>query len=189
MAIKKDWYQIFAPPIFGKRVIAETLCSESEHILGRTVHISLAELTNNISKFYMIMHFKIVQLDGHNAFTEFVGHNIMTDQIYRMVSKGKSRIDNVEGIVTKDGKKIRIKILTILYKKSKTSVKSAVRKTISNKLQELIKNKTVGDIVKMIVSGDLQKGLKESVKKIYPVRTIEIRKSEIISGKNKSSNA
>lgn len=181
MPIKKDWYQIFTPQMFGKKAIAETLCSDSDHIKGRTIHVGLTELVSNISKFYMIMHFKVIEVDGHNAFTEFVGHDIMHDQLYRMVSKGRSRVDNIEDITTKDEKKMRIKVLTILYRRTKTSIKSATRKDISKKLREFLKDKTTEDIINFIISGELQKKLKEKMKKIYPVQTVEIRKSEIIS--------
>ena len=44
---QKIWYSLIAPSMFGKKKIGETPADDPEKVLGRTVEVSLQELTGD----------------------------------------------------------------------------------------------------------------------------------------------
>jgi small subunit ribosomal protein S3Ae len=179
MAIKKDWYQITAPEMFNNKVIAETPAYDPKQLKGRVVETSLIDLNQDVMKFYIKLRFKITDVDGNQAKTEFIGHDIMRDQIYRMVFKRKSRVDSINNITTADEKQVTLKTILTLSRKVKTTVKKAARAEMSAAIEDYCKNKTLDKIVDSIIRGELTKNVRQRVGKVYPVSSIEIRKSKV----------
>jgi len=92
LAEKKKWYQIVAPKMFDEKPLAETLAAEPEQLIGRTIEVSLMNLTKDYSRFYMKMLFQVERVEGDIAYTKFVGHDVMRDRIYRMVQRRVRRV-------------------------------------------------------------------------------------------------
>lgn len=59
MALKKQWYDIVAPKMFGEPVIGETLAVEPKHLIGRVLQVSLLEVIKDYSKFYIKLNLRI----------------------------------------------------------------------------------------------------------------------------------
>ncbi|MCD6557581.1 MAG: 30S ribosomal protein S3ae [Candidatus Aenigmarchaeota archaeon] len=180
MAVKKDWYEIIAPKFLGNHVVGETLTGNPKTLKGRTVEVSMMDINNDFSKFYIKLKLQVTEVDGKKLYTRFIGHDILKEKIYRMVLRRRRRVDSIDLVRTKDGKTIRIKTITIILRRTKTSIKEAVRKKISEMIRDVAEKNTMEELVKSILSGSLQKSIRDQLKKIYPVGEVEIRKSEII---------
>ena len=87
LAIKKQWYEIVAPKMFGEKVVGETLAVEPKQLIGRKIETNLVELSKDFSKFYVKLHFQINNVEGNKAYTKLVGHDVMRERIYRMVKR------------------------------------------------------------------------------------------------------
>ena len=111
----------------------------------------------------------------------------MRERIYRMVQRRVRRVDVVQDVKTKDGLKIRIKTVFVLIRRVGTSIKSATRQKAKEIIEAEPKDKTFEDIVRSIISGELQQLVKKECSKVSTVGNIEIRKSEIIPEKKKET--
>ena len=87
MALKKKWYEIISPKMFGEKRVGDTLSVDPSGLIGRKIEVSMLELSNSYQKFYVKACFQIVHVDGDRAFTKFVGHDIMRERLYRMVQR------------------------------------------------------------------------------------------------------
>jgi len=126
------------------------------------------------------LYFKINRIQGTNAFTRFIGHDMTTDYIRRMVRRRRSRIDSIFNVETSDGYRMRVKVIAVPDKRIKSSIKSALRKAIAELLTAKAREMTFSEYVKYILMDEARKDLIHFLKPIYPVRRIEIRKSEVL---------
>ena len=179
MAIKKTWYEIQAPAYFDEKVVGETPASDPKYLIGRVVSVSLADLQQDARKFYLKFSFRVVEVDG-KAKTIFVGHDITSERIYRMVQKYSRRVDCIQDIGMKDGSKIRVKTILTIPKRVSTSVKDNVRKYMKSAVENALSESTMDSFIRSVIDGTLQSAIREECKKVYPVGAIEIRKSEVL---------
>jgi small subunit ribosomal protein S3Ae len=183
MAVKKGklkkWFTIFAPKYFGEKEIGMTLASDENSLIGRRIEVSPVELTGDMSKYYLKLIFKIIRVEDEKAFTEFDGSECTRDYISRLVLHKVRRVDIIQDLVTKDGKKIRVKSLAIARKKMASSIEKVIRKEIEKILKNDIENSLLEEFVKKILSDEIKNKVLKEIKKIYPLRNFEIRKTEV----------
>ncbi len=185
MALKKQWYEIVAPKMFGERVVGETLAVEPKQLVGRTLQVNLMELVNDYSKFYIKIDLQIDSVQGQKAYTKMIGHDIMTEHIYRMVQRHGRRVDIIQDLTTKDDVRVRVKTVFVLLRRVGTSMKEATRKVGKEKVEEIVKDVTFEELVQMIIRGELAGEVRRACNKVYPVASIEIRKTEVLQEKKK----
>lgn len=175
----KKWFNIIAPKYLGGKEIGKTLAMDKNALIGRRLVISAVEITGDLSKYYMKISFKIKKVEDDNAFVEFDGSECLRDYISRMVLHKVKRIDTVQDLVTKDGVKIRVKCLAIGRKSMTKSIEKVVRKKVEEIMKDIVKNSLLGEFVKNILNEEIKKKVLKEVRKIYPLRNFEIRKTEV----------
>ncbi|MBI2579855.1 MAG: hypothetical protein HYW27_03060 [Candidatus Aenigmarchaeota archaeon] len=183
MVLKKKWYEIVAPKLFGEKRVGETLSVDPSSLIGRKIEASMLEISDNYQRFYVKAQFQIVSVEGDRAFTKFVGHDIMRERLYRMVQRYGRRVDCIQDVATKDGVRMRVKTVFMLIKRVGTSVKNSCREHALGVVEKVAKETNFEDFVKMAISGELQNIIREDVTKIYPVGGIEVRKTEVLPEK------
>lgn len=166
---KKKWITILASPEFGDQEIGETLVEESEQALGRVVEVNLMMLTRDPKKQNFNLYFKIDEVKNNQASTKLVSYNIQVAQLKKITRKSKNKLDDSFVYKSKDNENITIKPIFITKALTyKTSLKS-IRKLSREFLQEYCKRGSTQQILKEIISGNLQRDLKAAVKKVTPV--------------------
>ncbi len=181
MALKKTWYEIIAPEMFGNKVLGETLAVDSRQLVGRNISVSIMELGRDFQKFYIKLNLKIDRVEGSRAYTRFVGHEVITERIYRMVQRRTRRVDCIQEAATKDGEKIRVKTILILSRRVGTSIKYEVRAKLKETVKSAVGEKTLSELMNMIINDELQRAVWSECRKIYPVSAVEIRKTEVMN--------
>ena len=176
----KQEFTLIAPKVFGSKEIGTTFAAEPSQLIGRRVVVSAVDLTNNFSKYYFKFVLAISEVDGNNAFTEIVGGECLRDYISRMVVRRVRRIDTVQNLETKDGIKIRVKGITIIGRRVKSSIQKRVRAHVSKMIEEFVAHATFDEFIKTIISDEMKKRILEQVSKTYPLRFFEFRKFEIL---------
>jgi small subunit ribosomal protein S3Ae len=176
----KEWFTIIAPKIFDEKEIGRTMISDPKGLTGRRISLSLMELTNDFSKYYMKFAFKINRIEGNKAFVNFDGSECMRDYISRMVLRRVRRVDAVQDLTTKDGIKIRVKTLAIISRRAKSSIQKNMRVSIKEMIKEEVENSTLDEFIEKIISDEIKGRVLRESRKAYPVRNFEIRKTEII---------
>ena len=179
--VKKEWYTILAPNYFKNKEIGKTLANDPKLLIGRRLTISAIDLTNDLSKYYLKLTFRIVDFDSEKkiAKTEFDQSECLRDYIARMVIRRVTRIDVIQDEITKDNKKIRVKSIAVLPKRPTSSVKKCVRKRIREIVKEILSNCSLADFVHGILNEEWKKKIANEIRKIYPLRNFEIRKVEV----------
>ncbi|MCD6448736.1 MAG: 30S ribosomal protein S3ae [Thermoplasmata archaeon] len=177
---QKIWYSLIAPSMFGKVKIAETPADDPEKVMGRTVEVSLQELTGDFAKAHIKLIFKVIDVKGLEAHTAFIGHTTTTDYVKRMARRHKSKIDGVFDVTTKDGKRIRVKPSAYTSKRIQTSQKRAIRAVMKQVIETLAQNNTLDEFVKAMLDGEIGRQTYKLSKTIYPVKRVEVHKSELL---------
>jgi len=177
---EKTWYSVLAPEYFGSKEIAVSLGSTPETMIGRNVEYSVSDLTGNLKKSNSKIVFRISSCSGTRCSTTFVGHSVSDDYIRRMVRRRKERIDIVENIYSADNIKMICKLVIVADNKLTNTKKVEIRKCAENFLREKAKSLNYGDLVKYVIGDDIHGDLAEAARDIYPIRKIEIRKTEAV---------
>ena len=177
----KRWFTIRAPRNpWSFRVIGETLAEESEQLIGRTYDIMQNELDGDFSKMHVKVVFRITDSVGGDALTEFVGHTVLKDHIRRQIRRHRGKIDDTVDVVTEDGYYVRFKPLLISRSRVKSSQKSAMRASARETILTMGASSTWIQLQKSLLDGSMEAAIKESVSKVTPVRTVMIRRSQLL---------
>lgn len=177
----KEWYKVHAPRMFNEAEIGETPSADPEYVLGRTAEVTVQDLTGDFSKMHIKLKFKVTSVDGYDAKTSFIGHDLTSDYVRRLTRRRKTKTDHVVDVVTKDGFTYRIKTMSIAERRIQSSQEDGMRRIIAETLVAIGQEKTLSEIVKDIVSGDLAKDLARACRVVIPIKRIEIRKSEVLA--------
>ena len=179
-AKSKEWYKVVGPDMFGKYQVGETVASDPKNLVGRVIETTLGELTNNFSKQNIKLKFKVNQIAGDSAYTKFVGHELTSDYVRSLVKRRTSRIDTIIDVITSDGYRVRVKPSCFTVKRAKTTQVKSIREVATTLIQEKAKTMDLTQFIQEIVLGRLSLDIYKNAKAIYPLRRVEIRKTEVI---------
>jgi small subunit ribosomal protein S3Ae len=175
----KEWYKVLAPRMFNEIEIGDTPSANPDNLIGRTVEVTVQDLTGDFSKMHIKLKFKVNEVDGHDAKTVFTGHDLTVDYVRRLTRRKKTKTDHVVDVTTKDGFEMRIKIMSIAEKRIQSSQEEAMRRIMGETVKAMGSEMTMADLVKAIISGDLARNVAKACRVVIPIKRVEIRKSEV----------
>ena len=115
----KRWYTIRAPRTpWSFRVIGETLAEEPEQLIGRNYEVIQNELDGDFSKMHVKVVFRVTDVLGNDAITEFVGHELLKDHVRRQVRRDRGKIDDTIDVCVEAWKRNECKHYSISSKRS-----------------------------------------------------------------------
>jgi len=176
----KNWYQILAPSLFNNVPVAETLSENPENLVGRVTEVSLQDLTNDFRKSHIKLLFTIDKVEQNTAHTQLKGSLLTSDYLRRMIRRRKSRVDGVFNVETRDGALLRVKPFAIAEKRIQSSQKKLIRNVMHDVIAKEGKAKTLNAFIKDCLEGKIGSEIYKHCKIYYPVKRIEINKTEII---------
>jgi small subunit ribosomal protein S3Ae len=177
----KRWYTIRAPRTpWAFRVIGETFAEEPEQLIGRNFEVIQNELDGDFSKMHVKVVFKVTDVLGNDAITEFVGHELLKDHVRRQVRRDRGKIDDTIDVVTEDGYYVRFKPLMISRGRIKASQKQQMRTLAREVILTTGATTTWFNLQAATLDGTLETKIKDAVSKIQPVRTVVIRRTQLI---------
>ena len=178
----KHWFKVRAPGLFQHVELGETVASEPEQIVGRTLEVTLPELSGgaDAAKAHIKLRFRIERIGGDGvAEARFVGHDLTSDYVRRLARRKRSKIDTSFVVTTKDGIEIVVKPVAVGEQRLQTRLRAELRHKIVSLLVEEAKLRTSGEFVREMLQGELSKILAHGLKTLYPLKKIEIRRSEV----------
>ena len=173
--IKKHWAPVLATREFGNMELAEIPYTEPKTLLGRVLTVNLYVITNDSRKQDAELSFKITSFDGKSASTELVGYKILNAYIKRVIRKAKEKVDDSFECESKDNVKMKIKPFFITKSKTKNSVVTKLRMNIRQMMTEYSKTIEFEKLIRETTTNNLQRNLKQELKKIYPLNLLELR--------------
>ena len=177
----KNWYNIIAPPAFDSIIIADTLADDPSNLINRVTGVSLQDLTNDFRKSHITLFFKINKVEEEKAHTQFAGHTLTSDYLRRMIRRRRSKIEGVYDVDTRDGAVIRVKPFATTDKRIQNSQRKVVREAMKKTITDQANVNTLSEFMKNILDGRMGSEIYKNCKKLYPVKRIEIHKTEVIS--------
>ncbi len=175
----KVWYNLLAPEMFNKQPLGETPADTPDKIVGRVTEVTVQDLTGDFSKMHIKLLFRVNQIQGQDALTQFIGHDMTSDYIRRLTRRKRTRTDLTVDVVTKDGWRLRVKPMAITDRRIQSSKQRVIRAIMAKVVADVASKQSVGEFVKGVISGDLAKTIALGCKPIHPVSRVEVRKSEV----------
>jgi small subunit ribosomal protein S3Ae len=178
----KHWFKVRAPGLFQHVELGETVASEPEQIIGRTLETTLPELSGgaDAGKAHIKLRFRIERIGGDGvAEARFIGHDLTSDYVRRLARRKRSKIDTSFVVTTKDGVEIVIKPVAVGEQRLQTRLRAELRHKIVSLLVDEAKQRTSAEFVREMLQGELSKILAHGLKTLYPLKKIEIRRSEV----------
>ena len=177
----KRWFSIRAPRNpWSFRVIGETLAEDPEMLIGRNYEIMQNELDGDFSKMHVKIRFRVSDVLGSDAITEFIGHQMMQDHVRRQVRRDRGKIDDTVDVVTEDGFYVRFKPLILTRERVKSSQKNEIRSVARDTILKAGASSTWVSMQKSVMDGELEALIKEEASKISPIRMVMIRRTQLI---------
>jgi small subunit ribosomal protein S3Ae len=177
----KEWYKVYAPDMFSRMQLGETPADSADTVMGRITEATVQDLTGDFSKMHIKLKFRVHDVRGLDAHTMFVGHDLTSDYVRRLTRRKRTKTDAVVNVVTKDGWGVVIKPMAVSEQRIQASQETAIRRIMDEEIKRVASGVTIGELVRMLIMGDLSKAVSEASRKIVPIKRIEIRRSEVTS--------
>lgn len=175
----KQWYKVVSPEMFGRAPFGETIANDPERLVGRVIETTLGDLTNNFSKQNTKLKFKVDRVAGDSAYTKFLGHEMTTDYVRSLVKRRTSRIDSIVDVITTDGYQVRVKPSCFTVKRARANQVKSIRELSKRVVLEKSKTLDLNQLIQDVVNGKMSLDIYKEAKMIYPLRRVEVRKTEI----------
>ena len=170
---EKRWYNVFAPDMFGKQSLGEIVSSDPKNLVGRTMMTSLRDLTGDFSKTHVKLYFRINDIQGENAYTEFKQHELLRSYIRSQTRRNNTKLDNILLLKTKDGAKLRVTITAIAPRRMQNSQSDAVNALIRTQMAEAASQMDMVPFIQELLLGKVTSDIYKNAKKINTIRRVQ----------------
>merc|ERR1712228_1167393 len=116
--LKKEWYDIKAPSMFGVRSCGKTLVSKTqgtkiaaEGLKGRVLELNLADLNGDEDQSFKKVKLCIDEVQGRNCLTDFRGMTLTRDKLCSLIRKWQTLIEAHVDAKTTDGYVVRLFVI------------------------------------------------------------------------------
>jgi small subunit ribosomal protein S3Ae len=178
----KKWYDVLAPTMFGEQKIGETFSADPKNVIGRTIEVPLSTLIGNFSKQHITLKFQVTDVHEKTAKTRFVGHSITREYMRSLIRRKTTRIEGVSDVVTKDGVKVRVKAIALALGRAQMQQEKLIRKIMHEVASNQAKNLDLDRFSYDVVVGKIPSAMYRGAGKIYPLKRLEVRKTEVLAG-------
>jgi small subunit ribosomal protein S3Ae len=176
----KSWFKVYTPESFGKVYMGDVVSADTANLIGRVMKVSLGEITQDYSKQYIKMLFRINHVAGDAAYTEFIGHEVTRDYLRSHVKRRTSRIDTTLTKKVQGGREIQVTLTCFTLNRAKLSQVHAIRAKMVEVVSRLATEMDYDTFAKAAVNGDISRDIFKESKTIFPIRRIDVIKSEAV---------
>ncbi len=175
----KTWYHVLAPKLFNESEVAQVPSQDDDHILNRIIKIPLKEITRDLSHIYTNVKLRVETVKGKTAYTKFIGHSIAREYIQTLGRKGRRLLYNVLVVKSKDQVDFTVKILIVTNGPASAPKCTMLRNTAKEWTNEKTKSTDFAAFIQDVLYGKAGLELQGKLKKIYPIKRVEIYKTEL----------
>lgn len=172
----KKWFSVLAPPAFNNAVLAQTPGEDPENLMNRVVNVSARELTGNIKKNQLMLHFRVNNVQGLNAYTQFDGIEVQPGSVRRLVRRRSSKIESVDDVTCKDGITAHIKSVALCAHKVSGPRRAIIRTMMHDEIKTLAAAHDYEALLNQFVTGDHGNAIMAKIRKIAPMKRVDVLK-------------
>ncbi len=177
----KLWLDIKSPDYIDEKILGITPTSDLETVVGRTVKISLMDLTNSFKDLNYQLIFRISEVRGNTARTEFFGQELSRDFRRSQIRNHRSQIEGIYNLKLNDNSKVRVKTFVVTPMRAHSSIKKAIRDEVGSKLEELCSEMNFPAFVNKLITYELTNELRPIAEDMFPIKILEISKVKVIT--------
>ncbi len=176
----KKWYKVLAPNLFDGKEIGEVVSSDPANLINRVINASLFDLGagTNQTAMFTSLSFRIVDVSGEEAKTKLIGHEISPSFIKTFARRGRTVLHHVIDEKTKDGERVRLKLIAVTGAKVSENTRRNLRSLLSEETTKYVQERSFDELMTDVVQGKLSTHLFNALSKITKMRRVEVRKSE-----------
>ncbi|MBS3172384.1 hypothetical protein J4438_02285 [Candidatus Woesearchaeota archaeon] len=171
---KKKWVSIHSPKSFGSAELGESYVNTPQELIGRNIRVNLASIMK-VKNSNVRIKFVAKEVKEDHVITEAESYEILSNQVNRIVKKGKTKIDDSRVLTTKDEIKCTIKTIIITRNRIKGGLSAILKNEAIKFIESEVKSKTFEKLFEEVIMYNFQKALKDHLKKISPIQIIEIK--------------
>ncbi|MHA2248880.1 MAG: 30S ribosomal protein S3ae [Candidatus Kariarchaeaceae archaeon] len=175
----KIWLKIKTPDYIDEKELGETLTSDVDIVVGRTVKISLMDLTGSFKDLNYQLIFKVSEVTGNVARTEFFGQELSRDFRRSQIRNHRSQVEGIYNLKLADESKVRVKTFVVTPVRAAASIKKEIRDMVREKLEELCSELTFAAFVNKLLSYELTHELLPVAQDVFPIKILEIAKVKV----------
>ncbi len=175
----KSWHSVVAPKFLNEAEVAVVPALDEHHLVNRVIEVPLRDLTKDVAHLYTNIRLRVFEVRGRTAFTKFIGHEVAREFIQTMVRRGREKLDVVFPAVSRDGIEFKIKAVVITEYRCSSRKKTAVRNALSDFLKAKARAEDFGKFVLEVLYGKAAQEAANRLRKIVPIRRIEITKTQL----------
>jgi len=172
---KKIWIRVFAPKEFKNAELGKTRSYDSESTIGRKIKCNYSTLIGDSKRQQVELGFRIVKSSEGQADTEVYEYKIWQSYLKRAIKKTRTKIDDSFECLTKDKVKVKIKPFIIIKNIIHKSLQTEIRKKMKESLIKTCQDITFTEMVQELIKYNIQKDIKNIIKKLAPIGNLEIR--------------
>ncbi|MGV8168802.1 MAG: hypothetical protein ACP5N3_01990 [Candidatus Nanoarchaeia archaeon] len=172
---KKVWLSVHSPDFMGNVFLGESHVYGKEDLIGKTLNLNLATVTNDMKKQNINVTFRIVDVADNKGKTIITNYVLSPSYIKRLVRRKRDKIEDSFLAKTKDGKVVRVKPIAITNSDTYNSIISKVRLGMKAIIKNSLKEKTFEEFVQDLTSMKFQKEMRDKLNKIYPLKYVDVR--------------
>ena len=172
----KRWYDLIAPEQFDRTELGSTFADESEKVQGRTVEVTLGDITGDQGENNTKLTFKVNDVTSDAAYTEFIKHELARDYVRSLVRRGASKVDVAITVLTTDDYRVQLQPVAFTTKKADRNQEQAIRRVMIDLVEEAAAERTFDELVDSVIEGRLSSAIYGEAKTIYPLRRVEVQK-------------
>lgn len=172
---KKKWVQISGLRDFKEVHLGESYVAEPNSLMNKHIDINLMELTNDMKKQNIKARFRVSTISDNKAYAEFLGYETVNSMIRRIVKRGRSKVDDSFIVETKDKIKVRIKPILLTKAKTPHSLLTKLKAKSHELIVERFEKVTFDEVIHQVISQELQRDVRDNLKKIVPLSVVDIR--------------
>ena len=180
---KKEWYTILSPKTFEEREVGTSPANEPDNLLNRVIEVPLREVTGNMSHQFVKMWFRVFEVKGTNAYTQFDGFELVREYLRRNVRRRRSLIRVVQKVKTSDGVKLNVTVYAFTGQKVESSKKGLIRKKMTDAIIRISTENNLETLVQKMVLGMMSAEIFKEIKGITQIKRVEISKCAVLSEK------
>lgn len=175
----KTLYSVLAPKFLGEVEIAKTPASDEDKLINRVIILPLKEVSRDIAHIYTNIKLRVFEIKGKTAFTKFIGHEISKEYLSTLVRRHRDALHVVYPVKSRDGVEFTVKILLVTAVPCSNSQKTALRNALKKEVEAKVAATDFGKFITEALYGRLGAELSQKLKRIAPVRRIEIKKTQL----------
>jgi len=178
---QKQWYTLLAPPMFAEQVLGTTPVDDPSKLKGRIIETTLFDLSGSFNQIHVKLNFEVYDVVGNVAKTRFVGHDFARDYLRALIRRKSTRLDGIFNVTSSDGYKLRVSVIALTTHRCQNSHQYQIRAVMEEVVRRKAKELNFQDLVQQVVLGKIASEIHSNVKRIFPLRNVEVRKSKLLS--------